>query len=320
MNGAILSVTIASLLAFPAVFAVITNFAAQNGETLRNVLLTEAGSLVLGSNRSLRRLSAADLSVVREVFLPEGQVSRLLLGDPEGTYSGRVLSCLRTNCSLLDVNNIASHNWEVSNILLVDGMTNAGGLFVRGREDTSVLTVGLQRNGEQVSRIVRGNLVNVGETSGQGFSVFTRQTEGFLYDREFLTIFQNDGFSYFVTKQGADDEIRVVRVCNNDTSSSVADGGFVSYFEMRLECGGSESVPTAATFLPSDQTITLSAAQSQNLVCVFKLFDIHQLMTQKYNDCRYGMGSTGLARSGTKPCELFSPERLNTTVCPLTPC
>ena len=246
-------------------------------------------------------------------------MSRLLLGDPEGTYSGRVLSCLRTNCSLLDVNNIASHNWEVSNVLLVDGMTNAGGLFVRGREDTSVLTVGLQRNGKQVSRIVRGNLLNVGETSGQGFSVFNRQTEGFLYDREFLTIFQNDGFSYFVTKQGPDDEIRVVRVCNNDTSSEIANGGFVSYFEIRLECGGSESVPTAATFLPSDQTITLSAAQSQNLVCVFKLFDIHQLMTQKYDDCTGGSGVSGLARSGTRVCEDFGT-RLNNTVCSLKPC
>ena len=319
MHGAILSVTIASVLAFPAVFAVVTNFAAQNGETLRNVWLTEAGSLVLGSNTSLRRLSAADLSVVEEVSLPEGQVSRLLVGDPGGTYSGRVLSCLRTDCSLLDVNDIASHNWEVSNVLLVDGITNAGGLFVRGREDTSVLTVELQRNGEQVSRIVRGNLVNVGETSGQGFSIFAGQTEGFLYDREYLTIFQNDGFSYFVSKQGLDDETRVVRVCNNDTSSEVADGGFVSYFEIRLECGGSESVPTAAAFLPSDQTITLSAAQSQNLVCVFKLFDIHQLMTQKYDDCRHGMGSTGLARSGTKICEDFG-DRLNNSVCSLKPC
>ena len=315
MNGAVLSLTIANILAFPAVFAAVTHFPAQNGETLRSVLLTD-GSLVLGSNTTLRRLSSADLSVLQEISLPgpEGQVSRLLAGDPGGTYSGRVLSCLRTTCSLLDETNIASQNWEDSNVLLVDADSSAEGIFVPGESGQSVLTIALQRSGEQVSRVVRGNLVNVGASNGQDFSIIARQVEGFLYDREFLTSFKNNGFTYFITKQGPG-ETRLVRVCNNDTSSSTASGAFVSYFEIRLECGGPGSVPTAAAFLPSDQSITLSfSGGEQNLVCVFQLSTIHSRMTQKYDDCRHGMGNSGLARSGITMCDEFDEARLNNPV------
>ena len=313
MNGAVLSLTIANILAFPAVFAAVAHFPAQNGETLRSVLLTD-GSLVLGSNTTLRRLSSADLSVLQEISLTEGQVSRLLAGDPGGTYSGRVLSCLRTTCSLLDETNIASQNWEDSNVLLVDADSNAEGIFVPGESGQSVLTIALQRSGEQVSRVVRGNLVNVGASNGQDFSIIARQAEGFLYDREFLTSFENNGFTYFITKQGPG-ETRLVRVCNNDTSSSTASGAFVSYFEIRLECGGPDSVPTAAAFLPSDQSITLSfSGGEQNLVCVFQLSTIHSRMTQKYDDCRHGMGNSGLARSGITMCDEFDEARLNNPV------
>ena len=298
--------------AFSAVFAAITYFSAENGEILRNVLLTETGSLVLGSNTTLRRIAGSDLSVLQQVSLPQGQASRLLVGDPGGTYSGRILSCSGMSCSLLDVNDIASQTWQDSNVL-VDGEANARGLFVLGREGQSVLTVSLE-NEIQPSLIIRGSLTGVGSTP-QDFDVIIRQPDGTsLFNKEFLAVFENDGFSYFITKQGANNEARLARVCNNDTSASFANEKFVSYFEIRLECGGSDTVPTAAA--PSDQTITLSVTggQSQNLVCVFDLSQIHQLMTQKYDNCRAGVGDAGLARSTLFPCVEFDDVRLNNPV------
>ena len=298
--------------AFTAVSAATTHFSADNGEILRNVLLTETGSLVLGSNTTLRRIAGSDLSLLQQVSLL--QASRLLVGDSGGTYSGRILSCNGMSCSLLDVNNIASHNWQDTNVLL-EGEANARGLFVLGRDGQSVLTVALE-NEVQPSFIVRGSLDGVGSTP-QDFDVIIRQPDGIpSFNKEFLAVFENDGFSYFVTKQGANNEARLARVCNNDTSASFANEKFVSYFEIRLNCGGSDTVPTAAAFLPSDQTITLSVTggQSQNLVCVFDLSQIHQLMTQKYDNCRAGVGSAGLARNTLFPCVEFDDVRLNNPV------
>ena len=316
MNGAILYLCLANFLAFRAVFAATTHFSAESGETLRNVLLTETGSLVLGSNTTLRRIAGSDLSVLQQVPLPQGQASRLLVGDPGGTYGGRILSCSGMNCSLLDVNDIASQNWQDTNVLL-EGEANARGLFVLGREGQSVLTVALE-NEVLPSFIIRGSLTGVG-SSPQDFDVIIRQPDGTnLFNKEFLAVFENDGFSYFITKQEqqANNEARLARVCNNDTSASFANEKFVSYFEIRLECGGSDTVPTAAAFLPSDQTITLSVTggQSQNLVCVYDLSEIHQLMTQKYDNCRAGVGSAGLARNTLFPCVEFDDVRLNNPV------
>ena len=315
MRGAFLCFALASVLAIRSVFAVTTAFSVGGGETLRNLLRTETGSLVLGSNTTLRRL-AADLSQLQQVSLPEGQVNRLLASDPGGTFSGNVLSCLRMNCSLLDIDDLSSERWEGSNVLL-NGVTNARGLFVPGPESQSVLTVALQ-NEVQPSSIIRGSLVGVG-SANHVFNHIARQTEGnVLFEREILTVFENDGFSYFINKMNQ--ETRLVRICNSDNSSQVAAGGFVSYFEIKLECGGSSSVPTAAAFLPSNQTITLSVTlsvtgeQSENLVCVFELSEIHRLMTEKYDDCRAGSGQSGLERGGMFPCVAFDEGRLNNPV------
>ena len=171
-----------------------STFAANDREELRNFLLTEAGTLVLGSNTTLRRL-AADLSELQRVTLLEGQVSRLLVGDPGGTYSGKFLACLDLSCVLLDVDDITMQSWKgrVLNI----GEANSHGLFVAGRDGQSVLTVAL-RNELQPSIILRGNIIGVG-TDDQIFMRLARQfEENSLLFREFLTVFENGGFSYYI--------------------------------------------------------------------------------------------------------------------------
>ena len=100
--------------------------------------------------------------------------------------------------------------------------------------------------------------------------------ENSLLFREFLTVFENGGFSYYIYHNNVistfPTETRLVRICNNDPGSTVFSNAFSSYFEIVLECGGSGTASTAASFLPSDQTITLSVTgETENWVCVFDL-------------------------------------------------
>ena len=80
---------------------------ANDGYIFRNLLLTEVGSLIVGSNLTLERLSG-DLEMLQSVNLPAGQPNRLLVGDPGGTYGGSFLACVRMNCELLNVNDITT--------------------------------------------------------------------------------------------------------------------------------------------------------------------------------------------------------------------
>ena len=314
--AALLCLALANILATPAA-AVAHTFTADESETLRNVLLTGSGTLVVGSNTKLRRLSP-ELAELQAVSLPDDEVNRLLIGDPGGTFSDRILSCVGMSCALLDIDDITNQSWEASNVLLLGNLT-AHGLFVSGREGESILTVALQ-NEQRPSFIIRGRLVGVGSTE-QLFDGLARQAEeDNLVPREFLTVFENEEFSYYLHNSTSTDqnvETRLVRICNNDTGSSVSEDAFSSHFELRLECGGSGTIPTAATFLSSHKAIALSvtrASESENSVCVFELAEIQRLMTEKYNNCTAGIGNSGLARDSTERCVQFSPERLGNPV------
>ena len=291
-------------------------FSPPDGETLRNMVLSDSG-LVLGSSHALRRL-IPDLQVQQSTVLPAGQPNRLLAGDPGGTYSGSVMACHRTDCELLDVGDLSRQRWQASNVLL-DGSYNAYGLFVIGPSGSSVFTAALRNEGFTKSRILRGDLVNVDQVSGQQFGSPAVQDEASIFQsRRFLAVFNHGGFAYLVNRLGnsGGDQIRVIRLCNNDTFTQ--DGGsvyFASYFEIQLTCSAPQqtdiSPPTAATFIPSPNpfeadvllvSATRDAGQPGSDVCAYSISTINQLMADKLQSCLLGTGSVGLQRDSPRSC------------------
>ena len=306
----------------------------SNGETLRNVLLTHTGSLIVGSNATLRRLDPLDLRVLQTVTLPDGQVNRVLCDDdPGGTFSSSFIACTRMFCELRDHGNITSVQQIRRNVLL-DGSSNALGLFVTGRYGDSVFTTA-QRNEAQTSTIRRGNITEVVD-GGQQFRIFARHDEASgTTPREFLSAFQHGGFSYYVNRliPSAEDglQLRVVRLCNNDTGR---DGTlFRSYFEVQLACGGPATEPTAATYISDASgtatSIVVSATSSSqsdtssntdNHLCVYSLSEINTNMTIKYDQCVMGEGLVGLEREEIKTCPGLTQEQQNNPVSYFPPC
>ena len=295
------------------------SYTPNNGEILRNVLLTPSGSVIVGSTTSLRRL---DLSLEILQTIQDGQANRLLAGDPGGTYGDSFMSCAGLRCELLSTDDITNRQWQ-GNTTLLEGSLNALGLFVTGPDGHSVFTAALRNEvqASRASRLLRGRLVGVG-TGGGNFDRYARQDEKseFLL-RKFLSVFKHEEYSYYINQLriGMEDQVRMVRLCNNDTVTVVEDS-FESYFEIHLECGGSNRLPTAATFIsvpsplgPTSIVVTVSSP-TENHACSYNLTEIHNLMTEKYDSCGGGDGRTGLSRVGTEPCVRLDDSLLNNPV------
>ena len=293
------------------------SYTPNNGEILRNLLLTQSGSVIVGSTTSLRRLDL-NLEVLQTVPLQGGQANRLLAGDPGGTYDNSFMSCSGLRCELLSINNITNRLWQ-GNTALLEGSLNALGLFVTGPDGYSVFTAAL-RNEVQTSRLLRGRLVGVG-TGGGSFDRYARQGESSPFVlRKFLSVFKHEEYSYYINQLRIEmeDQVRLVRLCNDDNYTT---GFFESYFEIHLECGGSNRLPTAATFisvpspLGTTSIVVTVSSPTENHACVYNLTEIHDLMTEKYESCRAGIGLTGLLRvDGRDECDEFDNNQLNNPV------
>ena len=297
------------------------SFSPPSTETLRNMVLS-GSNLLVSSSHWLRRLGP-DLQVVQSVALPDSQPSRVLVGDPTGTYSGRIMSCYGSDCDLVQATNISQRVWRGSEVLL-DGTYNAYGLFVIGPNGTSVFTAAL-KNEVQQSRILRGNLVNVASSGGSHrFSLFAKQDERDKFQpREFLAAFRAGRYSYYLSRVNQmstnTEEIRVSRLCNNDTLSYQQ---FSSYYEIELKCtGDGVPTPTAATYIASPNTldndvIAVAVTRPGGTISVYmyNISTINQLMSEKYSSCLSGMGFSGLQRSTRLLCSTFSNQQLMNTV------
>ena len=292
------------------------SYTPSNGETLRNVLLTQSGSVIVGSTTSLRKLDL-NLEVLQTVPLQGGEANRLLAGDPGGTYDDSFMSCAGLRCELLSINNITNRQWQ-GNTTLLEGSLNALGLFVTGHDGHSVFTAALM-NDVRASRLLRGRLVGVG-TGGSSFDRFARQDEaGQFILRKFLSVFKHEEYSYYINQLRIEmeDQVRMVRLCNNDNHTT---GFFESYFEIHLECGGSNRLPTGATFIPvpsplgTTSIVVTVSSPTENHACVYNLTEIHSLMTEKYESCRDGDGLTGLLRDGREQCRALDNNQLNNPV------
>ena len=297
------------------------SFSPPSNETLRNMVLS-GSNLLVSSSHWLRRLGP-DLQVVQSVALPDSQPSRVLVGDPTGTYSGRIMSCYGSDCDLVQATNISQRVWRGSGMLL-DGTYNAYGLFVIGPNRTSVFTAAL-KNEVQQSRILRGNLLNVASSGGSHrFSLFAKQDERDKFQlREFLAAFRAGRFSYYVSRveqmSTNTEEIRVSRLCNNDTPMAIASSQqFSSYYEIELKCtGDGVPIPTAATYIASpnsldDDVIAVAVTRPGGTisVCTYNISTINQLMSEKYSSCLSGMGSSGLQRNTRLICSTFDNQQL----------
>ena len=255
-----------------------------------------------------------------------------------------VLSCDNTNCFLAQITNFSNVSWNVNTpFIRVLNPDNAVGVFALRANGTSDLTYGEKAGSNQARLLAKGSLLNAGMPSSAGdysFLEYARRDENSRFDplvylTEFPLRYANDsGYVYFVTRP-TQDEIRVVRFCEDDPGSL---GYFVSHFEAVLQCGGSGTRArdsTAATFVnvtaaafngrPTilvTQTRVFSVNYMQLEVCAFDIGTINSLMTEKYTNCIEGRdhAMSNFARNGQSLCTAVPSTALPFVVSGLASC
>jgi len=140
--------------------------------------------------------------------------------------------------------------------------------------------------------------------------------------REFLAVFSNEGYQFFIVR--INNETHITRLCLSDNGEEPSPlGTFASYFELELKCLSSEFA-TAANFVNSTEpfgveTVVLAFQVTTSdtfYICAFNLSEINERMDQKFESCTNGIGMSGFQRDREVPCPTLLPEQIDSMVSP----
>ena len=296
----------------------------NSSEHLRNMLLTDT-NLIVGSSTALYRLDLDLVQLQRRVL---NAPNRLLVSDPSGTYNRSVLACGSVECVLVSLSDLDATSWEVhrEGEVVRNGSKDVNGIFAIGSNGSSDLMVAENEEGNQAARVIRGSLLNVGNTSASySFRTYAIRPEPRFSSIEFLITFTYQGFIYLVAQFG-DTETRIVRFCQSDPSSPIRPT-FASQYEITLQCTTdyvgqaiSATLVESSSVFPDPTLLVMksglvSPGTHEVHVCAYSLVEINQLMLDKFDSCIAGQGVSGFTRDqNSMVCNPLSLAQLATSV------
>ncbi len=279
-------------------------FTPNSGETFVNMVLSDS-KLLLGTSAAVYRVDLVlNQEQRRELMSP----IRLLVADsPNGTFNGTAMVCDEQSCYVLETNNLDNSKWTVAvnTVLLPEGGV-ALGSFGIGPNGTSDITYGEPSTSNINRRFVKGALRNVMSGSPDDFFRYATSSNGnsgSISDSYLKDVFTYLNYTFFTT-QPNNDEVRVIRFCQQDRGTTLR-SGFSSQFEIKLRCRTDvrdEISSSTATFRQTSQGpiifVTVNTMVSMGLVkrkvCSFNVDEINQLMTDKITECVTGVGQAGI--------------------------
>ena len=275
-----------------------------DGQSLRNLLVLNNDAVLVGSNTHLYKLGS---TLNEEIFLQLSEVNRLLLQINNTNLPENILSCQESSCLLVGSQTLSNSSVTSPSLMSV--------LFP-GQEDLSAIFTGnleffVAR--KTISRQTSSSITkfSYSTVSNLQLNIVGEQREADIFnyvDRDFLTNFHYNSFVYYVfILHGT--SIRVARVCISDPG--IVDSGeriLTTYTEAELECSGiSNSAMSVATFLEynGDPIILISGPGSgigSNIICSFNVTLIDEVMDEKLDRCKNGIGQRNLNRNIRSPC------------------
>ena len=312
--------TVLSILLLSMLMHVSTSqFTPNTGETFVNMVLSDS-KLLLGTSAAVYRVDLVlNQEQRRELMSP----IRLLVADsPTGTLNGTVMTCDAQYCYLLETNNLDNTKWQVAvNTVLLPGTGVALGSFGIGPNRTSDITYGEPASTVN-RRFAKAALRNVMSANPDDFFRYATVSNGNSDD---TTDYLKDVFTYlnytYFTIQPNNDEVRVVRFCQQERGTPLSDG-FSSQFEIKLRCRteNRDITSSSATFRQTSQGpmifLTVNTMVSMGLVrqevCSFSVDEINQKMTEKITDCVNARGQAGIETQNNRkicPTHFTSPQK-----------
>ena len=276
-----------------------------DGQSLRNLHVLNNDAVLVGSNTHLYKLGS---TLNEEISLQISEVNRLLLQINNTNLTENILSCQESSCLLVGSQTLSNSN--VTNPLLIS-------VLFSGQEDLSAIFTGnLEFFVASLRKDIISNLISSSITkfsfstvSNLQLNIVGEQREASIFtDRDFITNFHYNSFVYYVFILSGT-SIRVARVCIADPG--IVDSGervLTTYTEAELVCSGiSNSAKSVATFLEynGDPIILISGPGSgigSNIICSFNVTLIDEVMDEKLDRCKNGIGQRNLNRNSRSPC------------------
>ena len=312
-----LAVTLGALLQVAAV-SCLSFCPAMPSETLRNVVVA-GNNVIVGSSSTLYRLTT---NMVEDESVMLGSPCRLLVAESDGMFGGTVLACGTTHCNLSLSNGLSEIFWQGP--VLESGMSDVlAALFLTNSGNFSV-TYGTKQSQRRPSTISRGSLLNSFDPPPYTFMQYAEQREpNVLVTREFLTVFSNEGYQYFIVS--INNQMVITRLCVSDNGNQQSPSStFASHFELELKCANF-GFATAATFVSTEvfgvETVLLAyqvIPSGTFYICAFNLSEINKRMDQKFETCTNGIGMSGFQRDREVPCPTLLPDQIDSMVSPRT--
>ena len=274
-----------------------------DGQSLRNLLVLNNDVVFVGSNTHLYKLGS---TLNEEISLQLSEVNRLLLQINNTNLQEHILSCQESRCLLVGSQTLSNSNVTSPSLRSV--------LFP-GRDDLSAIFTGnlqffvaRKRISSQTSSSI--TKFSYSTVSNLQLNIVGEQREANVFtDRDFLTNFHYNSFVYYVFILSGT-SIRVARVCISDPGILEFSGERVltTYTEAQLICFGiSNSAKSVATFLEynGDPIILISGPGSgigSNIICSFNVTLIDEVMDEKLDRCKNGIGQVNLNRNSKSSC------------------
>ena len=274
-----------------------------NGQSLRNLLVLNNDAVIVGSNTHLYKLGS---TLNEEISLQLSEVNRLLLQINNTNLPEDILSCQESSCLLVGSQTLS--NSSVTNPSLTS-------VLFPGQEDLSAIFTGnlefFVARKRISSQTISSSITKFSYStmSNLQLNIVGEQREANVFtDRDFLTNFHYNSFVYYVfILRGT--SIHVARVCISDPGIEETGERFLTtYTEVQLECSGiSNSAKSVATFLEynGDPIILISGpglAIGSNIICSFNVTLIDEVMDEKLDNCKNGIGQVNLNRNSKSSC------------------
>ena len=289
-------------------------FVSSTGDLLKLLVRQSTGEVVVTSNSTLYTLSAG-LAVQQSVSY--GGRFRLLAQSDIGHF----MWCDSVQCNLTGPSTSLSFTTTVnrnrissSNFLQYD--TTVASATILPTSDQSLLYVHkceVHTNSRillTIGRISTGSSTYIltGVHSEHDFPGFIRRTI-------VSTIRTDEYFYYVVNHVQSQDEfnVRLVRICTNDTGIIVNQGFFViqtfdSYYELKLQCGNNPTQASSATYYNgtggphiiisfTEHDDDIDSPTDHSIACAYKEATISSLITDKFTECSGEEGMAGLSFS-----------------------
>jgi len=281
-------------------FAGAVEFSPGGGDLLRVLVRTRSGEVIISSNTTLYILSG-QLSVQNTVSY-DGHLTVFTATSGYLFLCDSSLTCNLTtpNGNTVTINNFFTPGIKVTSVTL-SPQSDPNIVYVHSSE----LILSDRR------RTFTIGTININTTSYSDRRVINEQS---IIQRTVVSTIVTDQFVYYIINDHSRNDVRLVRICANDTGVTVATAFgsrhlIDSVYELRLQCG------TITTALSSAYISDINGAhiivsfidmERRHVLCDYKESVISSLFTEKFKNCSQGEGLAGrtVDEQGPRPCRI----------------